>query len=91
VFDDVWVWSRLDSAVGADRVGAGAGDPKMGDMGPGSEDIETEDEGVVEPKLEALHWLPTLSPLLSVHADSSPFWLKNVTRPLVFTTIHAFG
>jgi hypothetical protein len=46
----------------------------MEDIDPGSEDNELEvEEEVEEPELEALHWLPTFSPLSSVHADLSPF------------------
>lgn len=66
------------------------GDPETADVDPGSE--ASEPEGVLgdgEPKMEGLHWLPTLSPLSSAHADLSPFWLKKVTSPLSFTTIHA--
>ena len=74
----------------------GVGDPKTEDVDPKSDANELADEledelEDVRTEVEALHWLPTLSPLSSVHADLSPFWLKKVTIPLSFTTIHAAG
>ncbi|KAJ9491405.1 hypothetical protein VN97_g1859 [Penicillium thymicola] len=44
-----------------------------------------------EGSLEAIHELPTFNPFSNVHPVWSPFWLKNSTTPLSFTSIHATG
>lgn len=56
--------------------------------GSNAEDVNGDD---AEGSLEAIHELPTFNPFSNVHPVSSPFWLKNSTTPLSFTSIHATG
>ena len=51
-------------------------------------EVDDTDEEV---KSEALHQLPTFNARSSVHPAFLPPWLKNVTLPSLFTSIHATG